>query len=87
MSDQDYERLKRAIPSTVLKDDVFRRALSQKKADMEMDLQNKIEDIEGLGYIVPPSYKKIIQVKTIEEAEALPKGTRFTDPNGVMRIR
>jgi len=28
-----------------------------------------------------------VQVKTIEEALALPKGTQFLDPNGVLRVR
>jgi hypothetical protein len=27
------------------------------------------------------------EVKTIEEARALPPGTRFKDPNGVIRTR
>lgn len=54
--------------------------LSQAIKDIEQNF-----DIEYDGDI-PTSFTRLMRVKSIEEARALPSGTRFVDPKGVKRV-
>ena len=98
MSDQDYTRLKGALPGQILSDKVFRSAIVAMKADNEKKLGTKVRDMEDFGYIVPRSLERFtttadsrksktspVQSPSKKQTPKFKPGEQRRDKSGVMR--
>lgn len=76
--DADNARADRNTDS-IIADRAARRGIQRRGQDIRSADTRRGQDKRGSG--------RLVQVKTRAEAEALPPGTRFRDPNGVVRTR
>ena len=67
LSDQDYERLKSAIPGEILNDKAFKAGLGQLKEDNDRKMQRTRKIIEELGYNLPEVLSETTSSKDISQ--------------------